>query len=99
MRMKDGETYFAVVKATNLLGHTLVHASDGVTVQQEPLTPGYVYDGDLVGRDLSFQLPLDSISANWDGFGKPKITEAVKHTGKKTYYNCSLHRMNMLSLP
>ena len=79
--MRDGETYFAVVKATNLLGHTLVHASDGVTVQREPLAPGHVYDGNLLGRDLSFQLSIDSISANWNGFGKPKVTETVKHTG------------------
>ncbi len=80
--MKDGETYFSVVKATNLIGHTMIQKSDGVTAQREPLIPGFVFDGDLLGRDLSYQLSLDTISANWHGFGGSKAKEIVKHTGK-----------------
>ena len=67
--MADGETYSAIVKATNLLGLTMVQESDGVTVQRQPLIPGYVNDGDLVGRDVNYQTSVDSISANWGGFG------------------------------
>ena len=82
--MVDGETYFAIVKATNLIGLTMIQMSDGVTVQQEPLVPGYVNDGDLIGRDVNYQLPIDSISANWGGFGgkDAEMFQPVQHNGK-----------------
>ena len=70
--MIDGETYFTIVKATNLLGLTMIQMSDGVTVQREPLVPGYVNDGDLTGRDVNYQLSTDSISANWGGFRRKR---------------------------
>ena len=87
--MTDGETYVTVVKATNLIGLTMVHKSDGITIQREPLIPGMVYDGDLVGRDLTYQSSVDTISANWDGFGGNNIVETVEHTGKFLEYKIS----------
>ncbi|XP_072033446.1 LOW QUALITY PROTEIN: uncharacterized protein [Amphiura filiformis] len=79
--MTDGETYYTIVKATNLIGLTMIYMSDGVTIQPEPLNPGNVYDGDLIGRDLKYQLSVDTISANWNGFGGSDVLEMIKHTG------------------
>ncbi|XP_070573769.1 uncharacterized protein [Ptychodera flava] len=67
--MKNGETYYSVVKATNLLGHKSVIRSDGVTIQLEPPSPKDVRDGDVYGIDLNFQDSITSLSANWDHFG------------------------------
>ena len=69
MPLKDGESYFVVVRATNKLGYVHTIHSNGVTVQLEPLLPGNVRDGDIFGKDLNFQQSITSISANWDGFG------------------------------
>lgn len=70
--LTDGESYFVVVRATNKLGYVNTIHSDGVTVQVEPLLPGNVRDGDLVGKDLNYQQSITSISANWDGFGQSR---------------------------
>ncbi len=71
-----------VVKGTNLIGLTMVHRSDGITVQREPLIPGIVYDGDLLGTDLNYQSSIDTLSANWGGFGGSNVVETVDHTGQ-----------------
>ena len=70
--LTDGESYFVVVRATNKLGYVNTIHSDGVTVQVEPLLPGNVRDGDLVGKDLNYQQSITSISANWDAFGQSR---------------------------
>ena len=80
--MKDGETYYAIVRATNVIGLTLIQRSDGITVQREPLIPGRVYDGPLIGKDLNYQLSLTSLSASWNGFGGDAVAGTViEHTG------------------
>ena len=72
LNLKDGESYFVIVRATNKLGFTYSLRSDGLTVQLEPLLPGNVRDGDIAGVDLNLQLSVTTLSANWDGFGQPK---------------------------
>ncbi|XP_066298079.1 uncharacterized protein [Branchiostoma lanceolatum] len=68
--LRDGETYYTVVRATNQLGYSYSVRSDGVTVKLEPLVPGVVRDGPIIGFDLSHQQSVSSLSANWDSFGK-----------------------------
>ncbi|XP_078573994.1 uncharacterized protein LOC144860567 isoform X3 [Branchiostoma floridae x Branchiostoma japonicum] len=68
--LRDGETYYTVVRATNQLGYSYSTRSDGVTVRLEPLVPGVVRDGPIIGFDLSHQQSVTSLSANWDSFGK-----------------------------
>ncbi|KAI0235602.1 hypothetical protein LSAT2_013879 [Lamellibrachia satsuma] len=72
LSLKDGESYFVVLRVTNKLGFVYTVHSNGVTVKLEPLLPGNVRDGDIVGTDLNYQPSVTSLSANWDGFGKPK---------------------------
>ncbi|KAI0215917.1 hypothetical protein LSAT2_032052 [Lamellibrachia satsuma] len=72
LALKDGESYFVVLRVTNKLGFVYTVHSNGVTVKLEPLLPGNVRDGDIVGTDLNYQPSVTSLSANWDGFGKPK---------------------------
>ena len=80
--MADGETYYSVVRATNALGLDITVRSDGITVKRDPLVPGQVYDGLLVGFDLTYQKATDTISASWKGFGQGMpVGEAVHHTG------------------
>lgn len=73
LNLKDGEAYFVIVRATNKLGFAYTMHSDGLTVQLEPMLPGNVRDGDIVGVDLNYQLSVTTLSANWDGFGQPKV--------------------------
>ncbi|XP_019642103.1 PREDICTED: uncharacterized protein LOC109483513 [Branchiostoma belcheri] len=68
--LRDGETYYTVVRATNQLGYSYSVRSDGVTVRLEPLVPGVVRDGAILGFDLSHQQSVTTLSANWDSFGK-----------------------------
>ena len=72
LRLTDGESYYAIVRATNQLGFVHTVHSDGITVQLEPLLPGTVRDGDIVGEDLDYQMSVTSLSASWEGFGQPK---------------------------
>ncbi|XP_022102001.1 uncharacterized protein LOC110985344 [Acanthaster planci] len=82
VNMIDDETYYTVVRATNALGLAVTVRSDGITVKREPLIPGQVYDGLLVGFDLTYQKETDTISASWKGFGKgTQVAETVEHTG------------------
>ncbi|XP_038050728.1 uncharacterized protein LOC119723897 [Patiria miniata] len=88
VKMVDDETYYSVVRATNALGLAVTVRSDGITVKRDPLIPGQVYDGLLVGFDLTYQKETDSISASWKGFGEgtqPK--ESVEHTGNDEVTN------------
>ena len=67
--LNDGESYYAIVRATNAIDFVVTARSDGITIQLEPLIPGSVRDGDLFGIDLNFWPHIDNLSANWDGFG------------------------------
>ena len=75
LALKDGESYFVILRVTNKLGFVYTVHSDGVTVKLEPLLPGNVRDGGIVGTDLNYQPSITSLSANWDGFCKPKQDE------------------------
>ena len=79
LELKNGETYYVVLQATNELGFTFTLRSDGVTVQQEPLLPGLVNDGHIIGFDLNYQAPVDRMSVNWDYFGVER-SEMTVHT-------------------
>ena len=72
LQLKDGESFFVIVRGTNKLGYVRTIHSNGITVKLDPLRPGNVRDGDIAGVDLNYQLSLTSLSANWDGFGQPK---------------------------
>ncbi|XP_070573717.1 uncharacterized protein [Ptychodera flava] len=67
--LKNEESYYTVVKATNELGFSQILRSNGVTIQLEPLQPGNIRDGPIDGFDLNFQESITSLSANWDSFG------------------------------
>ncbi|XP_077992165.1 uncharacterized protein LOC144446291 [Glandiceps talaboti] len=80
--LSDGESYFLVVRATNLLGYTQSLRSDGITVQKEPLLPGQVRDGDVLGFDINYQPSVTTLSANWDGFGYDALSPGETRNGK-----------------
>ncbi|KAK3104702.1 hypothetical protein FSP39_008103 [Pinctada imbricata] len=69
LTMLNGETYINMVRVTNALGYQYILRSNGVTIQDTPLLPGNVYDGDIAGFDLNFIPSRTTISANWNGFG------------------------------
>lgn len=70
--LKDGESYFVILRVTNKLGFVYTVHSNGVTVKLEPLLQGNVRESDVVGTDLNYQSSVTSLSANWDRFGEPK---------------------------
>ncbi|XP_070572594.1 uncharacterized protein [Ptychodera flava] len=74
LTLSDGETYFLVVRATNLLGYSTSVRSDGISIKLEPLLPGHVRDGDVIGFDINYQPSVTMLSANWDGFGFEGLT-------------------------
>ncbi|XP_070562157.1 uncharacterized protein [Ptychodera flava] len=78
--MKNGETYYLVVRATNLLGYASSLRSNGITIQLEPLAPRDVRDGAVYGFDLNYQSSITTLSANWDAFGLHSI-EAIGQSG------------------
>ncbi|XP_033105583.1 uncharacterized protein LOC117107873 isoform X2 [Anneissia japonica] len=69
MNMLDGETYYSTVRATNALGYVQTIRTDGLTLRLQPILPGRVYDGSVIGFDLNEQASITTLSANWDGFG------------------------------
>ena len=73
--MLNGELYYSLLRVTNALDHTYIIRSNGVTVKQEPLIPGKVFDGEVIGYDLNFLKSIAMVTANWDGFGLPVNTK------------------------
>ena len=69
LQLEDGELYYAVVKATDSLGHVRFAQSDGVRVDTELLRPGVVYDGDKWFADKSVQASPYFLASSWDSFG------------------------------
>ena len=80
--LRDGETYYAIVRATNLLNYTVTMRSDGITVRLEPLVPGDVRDGHIIGTDINFQPSITTLSVNWDHFGRERQREGIIQSGK-----------------
>lgn len=76
LEMLNGELYYSLLKVTNALNFTYIIRSNGLTVKQEPLIPGKVFDGDVVGYDLNFLPSKAKVTANWDGFGLPVNAQA-----------------------
>jgi hypothetical protein len=71
LHMRNGELYYSLLRVTNALNFTYIIRSDGVTIEQDPLLPGKVFDGDITGYDLNFMPSKTMVTANWDGFGLP----------------------------
>lgn len=69
--MKNKETYINLVRITNAIGYQYVLRSTGVTIEDTPLLPGKVYDGDIEGYDLNYLPSKTRVYANWNGFGLP----------------------------
>jgi hypothetical protein len=80
--MKNGETYVNYIRVTNSIGYIYTLRSNGVTIQETPLLPGKVYDGDLEGFDLKFLPSTTKVHANWNGFGLP--ADAIKQVDVKS---------------
>ena len=69
--MVRSETYYSLVRVTNAIGYQYIIRSDGVTIQDDALLPGRVYDGDIAGIDLNYLPTKTSAYANWHAFGLP----------------------------
>ncbi|XP_078616233.1 uncharacterized protein LOC144884654 [Branchiostoma floridae x Branchiostoma japonicum] len=92
LQMRDGETFFVAVRATNEMDFTYTVRSDGITVMLEPLIPGEVRDGGIVGYDLNFQPSITTLSANWDSFGDRRQQGQLDEDKEQTveYYEVAL---------
>ncbi|VDI27589.1 Hypothetical predicted protein, partial [Mytilus galloprovincialis] len=75
LQMLNGELYYSLLRVTNALDYTYILRSNGVTIKQDPLMPGKVFDGDVDGYDLNFLRSKAMVTANWDGFGLPVNTQ------------------------
>ncbi|VDI67222.1 Hypothetical predicted protein [Mytilus galloprovincialis] len=71
LQLKDRELYYSLLRVTNALNYTYIIRSNGVTVEEDPLLPGKVFDGYITGFDLNILPSKRKISANWEGFGLP----------------------------
>lgn len=76
LSLLNGELYYSLVKVTTALGYSYILRSDGVTIQQNALLPGRVFDGDMAGYDLNVLTSQSIVRGNWDGFGLPADTIA-----------------------
>lgn len=71
IHMKDRELYYSLLRVTNALNYTYIIRSNGVTIEEDPLLPGKVFDGYITGFDLNILPSQRKVTANWDGFGLP----------------------------
>ena len=74
LQMLNGELYYSLLRVTNALNYTYIMRSNGVTIKQDPLLPGKVFDGHVDGYDLNFLRSRAMVTANWNGFGLPVNT-------------------------
>ena len=51
------------------MNYKYILRSDGVTVHDQPLAPGSVYDGNILGYDLPIIDSKTTVTCNWKGFG------------------------------
>ncbi|XP_060596420.1 uncharacterized protein LOC132750448 [Ruditapes philippinarum] len=70
LELKEGRRYYSLLKVRNVLGYVYTLRSDGVTINSNPMLPGFVYDGDITGHDLKVLSSRTMVSANWEGFGE-----------------------------
>ena len=84
LQMKNKETYINYVRITNAIGYQYTLRSTGVTIEDTPLLPGKVYDGDIAGYDLNYLPSKTRVYANWNGFGLPPdaIVQVDVESGK-----------------
>lgn len=85
--MKNKETYINYVRITNAIGYQYTLRSTGVTIENTPLLPGKVYDGDIEGYDLNYLSSKTRVYANWNGFGLPPnaIVQVDVESGEYRY--------------
>lgn len=76
LNLLNGELYYSLVKVTTAIGYTYVLRSDGLTIKQNALLPGRVFDGSMTGYDLNVILSRTIVHGNWDSFGLPRDTFA-----------------------
>ncbi|XP_048250418.1 uncharacterized protein LOC124151537 [Haliotis rufescens] len=69
LTMKNKQRFYQLLRVTNALGFTYTLKSNGITVRDDPLVPGEVNDGDVIGFDLQFLRTTTKVSANWGMFG------------------------------
>ncbi|XP_048258679.1 uncharacterized protein LOC124137747 [Haliotis rufescens] len=69
LSMQNMERYYQYLRVTNAMDYTYTIRSNGITIEDDPLVPGQVNDGDVVGFDLEFFRTKSKVSANWDKFG------------------------------
>ena len=78
-----GARYYSLVRITNSFDYIYTLRSDGVTITAFALIPGYVYDGDVDGFDLTVLPSTSMVTGNWDKFGDAAPLENVAvNTGK-----------------
>ncbi|XP_048258717.1 uncharacterized protein LOC124137708 isoform X1 [Haliotis rufescens] len=80
--MQNMERYYQYLRVTNAMDYTYTIRSNGITIDDDPLVPGQVNDGDVVGFDLVFFRTKSKVSANWDKFGSDGNADDVS-TGIK----------------
>lgn len=57
LSLKDGEVYYATVRACNMAGSCITATSNGVIVDASPPVPGVVLDG-YEGANVQYQASL-----------------------------------------
>ncbi|XP_046574117.1 uncharacterized protein LOC124282192 [Haliotis rubra] len=77
LAMRNMERYCQYLRVTNALNYTYTIRSNGITIEDDPLVPGQVNDGDVVGFDLQFLRTKSKVSANWDKFGSDGNADGV----------------------
>ncbi|KAI8514390.1 hypothetical protein Bbelb_087140 [Branchiostoma belcheri] len=92
IKAKDGESFYVVVRGTNQLGDSFVLRSDGISVRKEPLIPGEVRDGPVLGLDQNFQLSITTLSANWDQFGIDREVAGVLDGNERSDLEINKHQ-------
>lgn len=89
LEMNNEERYVSLLRVTNAIGYQYTLRSNGVTILKDPLRPGQVFVGHLVGFDLDFQPFSHTVSANWNGFG----AENYENQANVITGNCNLSQI------
>lgn len=66
--LSAGAKYYITVMAVNGAGLKSTKSSNGIVVDDTPPTPGIIYDGIVVGKDINFQSDTTSLSCTWMNF-------------------------------
>ncbi|XP_078660674.1 uncharacterized protein LOC144905141 [Branchiostoma floridae x Branchiostoma belcheri] len=92
IKAKEGESFFVIVRGTNQLGDSFILRSDGISIRKEPLIPGEVRDGPVLGLDQNFQLSITTLSANWDQFGIDREVAGVLDGNERSDLEINKHQ-------